>query len=240
MKNFVIILLLCYITGLHAQVHESTRLALMQGVWDCSTNDEASIFKIIKDKNCLEFTYKPSDDLDFTLFDMIIGFQSLVTEYNEIQVINIDSLKENGLYYTEIIDKKDIGQDGKINKTFCIIPSYYECDGKILSINGGKLFEYEKIPKLPNNAIKNLYYRGIHDIRDYIKDYLGIKVVEIASPQSTVYSEPNKPTATQLTKGDVVIVLEEKGNWVKVDYGGSNPGWVKKEDTQKRADKNNL
>ena len=232
MKNLVIILLLCYITGLNAQVHEGTRLALMQGVWDCSTNDEVSIFKIVKDKNCLEFTYQPSGNLDFTLFDMMIGFQSSVTKYSEIQVINIDSLKENGLYYTEIIDKKDIGQDGTIDKAFCIIPSYYECDGSVLSINGGKVFDYEKIPKLPNKALKKLYYRGKKDNRNYIKDYLNIKVAEISTSKSTVYSEPDKPKAILLSKGDVVTVLEEKGVWLKVDYGADTLGWLKKEDTK--------
>lgn len=232
MKNLVIILLLCYITGLHAQVHEGTRLALMQGIWECSTNDETSIFKIVKGKNCLEFTYEPSDKLDFTLFDMMIGFQNLATKYNEIQVINIDSLKENGLHYTEVINKKYIGQDGTIDKAFCIIPSYYECDGSILSINGGKLFEYEKISKLPNNALKKLYYRGRQDKRDYTKDYLGIKVSEISASKSIIYSEPGKPTNTQLGKGDIVTVLEEKGNWLKVDYGTETAGWVKKEDAK--------
>ncbi|QKG79685.1 hypothetical protein [Tenuifilum thalassicum] len=106
MKNIVIILLLCNITGLHALVYEGTRLSLMQGIWHCYINDEKSIFKIVKDKNCLEFTYEPSDSLDFTLFDMMIGFQNLVTEENELISFNIDSLKEEGLHYTEIIDKK--------------------------------------------------------------------------------------------------------------------------------------
>jgi len=230
MKNFVIILLIGCITGLHAQVHEGTRLALMQGVWECSTNDETNIFKIVKGKNCLEFTYEPSNNLDFTLFDMIIGFQSLTTKYDEIQVINIDSLKENGLYYTEIIDKKDIGQDGTINKAFCIIPSYYECDGSILSINGGKLFEYEKIPKLPNSALKKLYNRGKKDNRNYIKDYMYIKVAEINATKSIVYSKPGKSTNIQLIKGDVVIVLEEEGEWIKIEYGEEyEQGYIKKE-----------
>ena len=99
-----------------------------------------------------------------------------------------------------------------------------------MSINGGKLFEYEKIPKLTNKALKKLYHRGKKDNRNYIKDYLGIKVAEIATAKSIVYSLPDKPTVTRLSKGDVVTVLEEKGSWLKVDYGADTPGWIKKED----------
>lgn len=230
MKNLVIILLLCCITRLHAQVHEGTRLALMQGVWNCFTNDETSNFKIVKGKDCLDFAYEPSDKLDFTLFEMMIGFQNIVTEYNDIELINIDSLKENGLYYTEIIDKKDIRLDGTIDKAFCNIPSYYECDGSVLSINGGKLFEYRKISKLPYEALKKLYYRGGIDNRDYLKEYLDLNVSEIKKDNSKLYDEKRQKVVKKLKKGDIVIILQEEGKWLKVEYGEEyTKGWIKKE-----------
>jgi hypothetical protein len=230
MKKFIIISLLCCITKLHAQVQVNTRLALMQGIWEWITNDDTnSVFKVVNGNKCLEFAFeKVSNDLEFPLFEMIIGFQNTATFDNEIWHINIDSLKEDGLYYTEVINKKYIERNGMINKAYCVIPSYYECDGNILSINGGKLFEYEKIKKLSNNSLKKLYNRGKLDKRDYIKDYLNIKVMEITAFNGIIYSEPNKPTNIQLSKGDIVTVLEEKGKWLKVDYGTDQPGWIKR------------
>ena len=232
MKKIIIMLLLCNVTKLYTQAQSDTKLTLMQGIWECTLNDETNnTFKIVKGRNCLEFSFSnESEDLEFSLFDMIIGFQNVVSKYNDIQLINVDSLKENGLYYTEIIDRKDIENDGTIDKAFCVIPSYYECDGKNLSINGGKLFEYEKIFKLPKKALEKLYYRGKHDKRDYIKDYLDIKVAKINSDKSIVYSNPNIIKIIELNKDDIITVLEEKENWLKIEYGADNLGWINKND----------
>lgn len=234
MKKCIVILLLCFVTNLFAQKQTLTKLALMQGIWDYTMSTEISkSFKVVKGKTCLEFSFTTdSNDLEFTLLEMFIGFQSSITKYDETKFIQIDSLKENGLYYTEVVNKKYIEQDGLVDKAFCMIPSYYQCDGEMLSINGGKLFEYERVPKLPINALEKLHYRGKRDKRNYIGDYLNIKVIEIIKDEVKVYSKPDNSTIAQLSKGDIATVLEEDGTWLKVDYGAENPGWVKRSDTQ--------
>jgi len=210
---------------------KKTKLELMQGIWENIMNsDSEKAYTIIKGMNSLYFVFNStSNKLNFPLGESIEGFQSI--DSGNIDSININSLKDDGMYYT-IVDKKYIHANGWIRRPDYLTPTYFECDGELMSINGGQLVEYEKISKLPIDALKKLYYRGKRDNRDYIKDYLGIIVSEIRVTRSRVYSEPNKPTITQLTKGDVVTILEKKGNWLKVDYGEDNRGWVKKEDVK--------
>jgi hypothetical protein len=231
MRKYIIVLFFCPIIG---SVAQAPKLKLMQGIWNYTMNtDTSKYYKVVNGKNCLDFSYtSDNNDLEFTLFEMVIGFQSLATKYDETEFIHIDSLKENGLYYTEIINKSYITSEGIIDKTFCIIASYFECDGEILSINGGKLFEFEKVDELPFEALSKLYKRGRLDGRDYIKDYLNIKVQSIKPVKCVIYSEPNKPTKVRLNRDDVVVVIEETGKWLKVKYGEDDIGWIKKEDAR--------
>lgn len=229
MKKNIIVLLLCFTTESFTQA--PSKLKLLQGIWDYTMNSDTSkSYKVVSGKKCLEFGYIKSDnDLDFTLFEMIIGFQSFATKYDETEFIHIDSLKENGLYFTEIVDTDEIGQDGFGNKAFCMIASYYECDGELLSINGGKLFEYGKVPKLPNEAIKKLYNRGKHDNRNYIKDYIGIDVKEIKDAKTTIYSKPETSTKIRLLKGDLVTIVMQEGEWCKIEFEKNeivHEGWI--------------
>ena len=110
-----------------------------------------------------------------------------------------------------------------------MIASYYECDGELLSINGGKLFEYGKVPKLPNEAIKKLYNRGKHDNRNYIKDYIGIDVKEIKDAKTTIYSKPETSTKIRLLKGDLVTIVMQEGEWCKIEFEKNeivHEGWI--------------
>lgn len=232
MKKIAVILLFHVAVYCEAQENSNTRLALMQGFWQCSQFERGSIFKIVKDKNCLEFTYVSPEQVDSPLFDMMIGFQNSVTKYDSIEEINIDSLSENGLYYTEIMDKSDIRQDRTILKAFCIIPSYFECDGQLMSFNGAKVFDYEKISELPFDAIKYLHERGRLDKKNYIKEYLSLNVSAITPQKSKIYYSPNKKIKSLLKKDDVVIVIEGSGKWLKVRYDEGNVGWIKKDDVQ--------
>lgn len=229
MKTALISLLLFSFISLQGQVKKNTRLSLMQGIWLSNSSRDSSItnFKIVKEKNCIEF-YESPDSIT-ALFNMMIGFQSIAGSTAEIESIQIDSLKENGPYYTEVVDKKHIENDGSVNTAYCVIASYYECDGQHLAINGNSaLYEFDKIAQLPYSAIKKLQRKGKKDGQNYIKEYLGIEVKEINNSNSTVYSSPGKKTDVRLSPGDVVIVLEENGNWLKVDYGQDKPGWINK------------
>ncbi|MEO6903285.1 MAG: hypothetical protein ABI315_09035, partial [Bacteroidia bacterium] len=67
---------------------------------------------------------------------------------------------------------------------------------------------------------------------NYIKEFLDLNVKEITTPISIIYSVPEQVTANRLKKGDVVNILEEKADWIKVDYGAEEPAWIKKVDVQ--------
>jgi hypothetical protein len=231
MKKYVIVFIFFFSTKLFAQA--PSQLELLQGIWNYTMSpDTAGSFKLVSKKRCLDFTYSSNknSDSEVTLIEMIVGFQSVVNWSDKTGVIYVDSLKENGLFFTEIVDMEQIEQGGLIDKAFCMIASYYECDGNILSINGGKLFEYEKILTLPFDAIQNLHRRGKTDKRNYIKDYLNLKVLTIRNAKCKVYSNPNEQTKLQLNKDDIVVVIDGQGNWLKVQYDESGVGWIRKGD----------
>lgn len=226
----IVFILCCIIQETYGQYRKQAKLSLMQGIWENTMNrDSEKAFTIINGKYSINFVFSNDpNELDFPLGESLEGFQDFDSGNNDS--ININALKEDGLFYT-VVNKKYVNAQGWVHRPDYLTPKYFECDGNIMSINGGELVEYEKMPKLPIEALKKLYYRGKQDNHDYIKDYLDIKVSEIGVPQSTVYTEHNKPTATRLSKGDIVTVLEEKGDWIKVDYGADTSGWIKKEDT---------
>lgn len=105
-----------------------------------------------------------------------------------------------------ILNKRYVNDEGFVERPNFLIPSYYECDGDVLSINGGKLFEFEKIEALPFDALKKLYHKGRLNNRDYLKDYLNLKAASIKTLRCVIYSSQKKQTAKRLNKGDMVIV----------------------------------
>jgi hypothetical protein len=112
-----------------------------------------------------------------------------------------------------------------------MIASYYECDGELLSINGGKLFEYGKVMKLPSESIKKLYERGKRDNRNYIKDYIGIDIKEIKDARVIVYSKPGTASKVKLLKGELVTIVMRSGEWYKIEFEKNEiafEGWIMK------------
>jgi hypothetical protein len=230
--NLIVILLLYCTTVTNGQVN--TNLTLIQGIWQYSFPTEpGSIFKIVKDKKCLEFIYAPnSGESNHVLFRMIVGFQDSVNSSYEHEEIDTNSFRADGLYYTEIISEEDITADGLVEKPNFIVPSYFECDGQLLSMSGRGILDYDKIAELPHEVVEYLYYRGSRDKQDYLRDYLNLKVIAIKPLKCTLYSKPDKTTDVQLTRGDVVIVTEEAGKWLKVKYSESGIGWINKDDVR--------
>ena len=222
MKKIFVILLLSYFSKSNAQISEHTNLVLMQGIWSCyQYNTEGEIesitYKIVKGRNCLDLYYEYSNTLYISLSDMLIGFQDSIPPYNNsIEEFNISILKENGTYYTEVLDKKEIDEDGIVPSSACFVASNYTCDGAYLTIAGAKPFDYQKTSELSSAAVKILYNEGKKRNHDYIKEYLDIKVSEIKTASSILYSEDKKPTKIVLKQGEVVIIKEEKGDWIKI------------------------
>jgi hypothetical protein len=228
MKKSLVIFLFCFSVYTYGQ---SSRLFLMQGNWRGFGNEDATIFKIVKANKCLEFAFPPKSDEVDAVFELIIGFQNYITSssYDSLY-LKIDSLRSNGLYYTEILNKSYISEHGVVERPNFLIPSYYECEGNMLSINDGRLFEFEKIEVLPLKVIRKLYHKGKLNKRDYLKDYLDVKATSIKTLRCVIYSNPNKQTARRLNKDDIVIVTDEAGKWLKIKYGESEIGWIKRAD----------
>lgn len=204
----------------------------MQGIWECLPDTVSYSFRIIKANKCLSFRYFPeSPNNDFRVFETTVGFQnqsdSTIDADEDAQEIFVDSIKADGLYFTEIIDGEHISEDGLIAKPYFFVPYYFHCDEEMMSICGGKLFDYERIPKLSFNVIALLYDRGKKDNRDYINEYLGIKVVELLK-NCSAYEKPEKGMSLQLKQGAILVIVEYMGKWVKVEQGVDNFIWIDK------------
>jgi hypothetical protein len=228
--NTILLIIFSHLVS-EAQVNKSSNLDLIQGIWENTMNsDTLNSYKIIKGINSLGISFtRDSNKFVFYFLESLEGFQNYRSD--EADSISVSSLNKNGKYFTTIINKKNI-KNKWVKMLYCIVPDYFECNGENMSINGGQLVEFSKIDRLPNSALKLLYYRGKQDKKDYIKEYLDIKVVEIISQKATIFSAPEMPTSLQLIRYDVVVVIEEKGKWLKVDYGTNNLGWIKREDIE--------
>lgn len=231
-RIFLLLMSIFLINQIQAQDKIQSKLSLIQGIWEnIMNNDNEKSFVITKGMNSLNFTYM--DDLkklDFPLGETIKGFQDRISGSDSI---NVKSLKEDGKYYT-VIFKEDIRNKGWVHSSDFITPEDFECDGQNMSINGGQLVEYAKIDRLPNLALKMLLGRGKLDKRNYLKEYLGVDVREVKVAKSIINSNPGILTKMYLLKGDVLTILEEKGDWIKIEFEGKKlvQGWVKKLDVE--------
>jgi hypothetical protein len=217
-----------FLLDIEAQEKQINKLELIQGVWENTLNSDSDhSYKIIKGMNSLGFSYNSPSELGFYLIESIEGFQN--KKYSDFDSINVNSFDKNGTNFTTIINKKFI-KSGWVKKKYCIVPEYFECDGQNMSINGGQLIEFAKIDRLPNLALKMLLDRGKLDKRNYLKEYLGVDVREVKVAKSIINSNPGMPTKMYLLKGDVLTILEEKGEWIKIEFEGKKlvQGWVKK------------
>jgi hypothetical protein len=221
----LLIVSLCLSHDITGQSKQKSKLELMQGFWQNTRNSELEkAFTVIKGNRSLNFVYDNSIMLDFPLNESIEGFQDFSA--GDIDSINTLTISDEGLHYT-IVDKRDITANGWAHDY--LTPSYFECDGELMSINGGQLVEYGKIDQLPFGALMKLYKRGKIDRRGYIKEYLDLNVLPIKA-NCNVYSTPNGQTKLQLNKDDMIIVIEDRGDWLKVQYNDSGIGWIRKGD----------
>lgn len=206
----------------------------MQGIWENIMNsDTEKAFTLIKGRESFNFVFSiDQKKLNFPIGESIEGFQN--DDSGNKDSLNVKILRDSGLYYT-ILDRNYINKDGWIHRPDYLTPEYFECDGQNMSINGGQLVEYAKIDHLPGLALKMLYNRGKSDNRNYIKEYLDIDVSVVKASKSVIYSNPGMgATKMYLLKGDVLTVIGEKGEWLKIEYRGKKlvQGWVKKQELE--------
>jgi hypothetical protein len=233
MKNIIIALsilsLLC--SELTDTQSIKNKLDSIQGIWKSNESEKSEeSFTIIKGMNALSITYTDdSEELDFPLSESIQGFQN--ESYEDIDSIHVNTLKADGAYFTSAF-RENVKKSGWVEKPYFTIPSYFEVDDNTMSIGGGQLAEFSKITSLPPFTLKQLYKRGKLDKRNYLKDYLGLIFKEVVSPKCTIYQSPGIATKMYIIKGDLVSILEQQGNWVKIEYQGKKKvqGWLKKSD----------
>ena len=53
-------------------------------------------------------------------------------------------------------------------------------------------------------------------------------LTEIDSKKLSVYNEPNDSKKQTLKKGDIIIILEQSNDWIKINYGDEKDGWIKR------------
>lgn len=222
---------LFFTLGIGYVAFSQTKLEQLQGIWEniMSNPNGEMLIKIVKNNNVLSIAHQGEDYIDFYLDESIDGFVNV----DSFDIITLDSLKENGLYYISV-SKRNV-KSKKIHKEDCILGwnLYFE-EGNLI-IEGGKLAEYSHLDRLPSLTMRLLYKRGKKDNRNYLKEYLNTDFKEVITTKSIIYSEPDLPTKMYLIKSDVVTVLEEKEGWLKIEYEGKKAvtGWIKKEDTSK-------
>lgn len=224
-----LVLFIICLTG-RTQTIDRRKLELIQGIWAGIMNSESErLYKITKGNKSLGVSYTINSSIsDFYINESIEGFQNY--NHGEIDSINIKWLSQGGKYYTLIIDEDRIDQQGWVSIDYCQIPSYFECDGELMSINGGQLVEYGKRQDLPFEALDKIYRRGKLDRRDYLYEYLDLRTASIRSSNCILYSEPRRRTSQVLSDDQVVVIIDEVNQWLKVMYADRAFGWIKKED----------
>jgi len=229
-KTILLFALLIVCLTVKSQNSEQHKVELMQGIWEGIMNSDAeSLYKIVKGNKSLGIVFTTASQAsDFYLNESIEGFQNY--RRDETDSINVKWLAKGGKYYTTIIYEDQIDKNGWVSIDYCIVANYFKCDGEFMSINGGHLSEFDKIPALPFNAMVMLYKRGKLDKKDYIKEYIEADASEIRTAKSKVYASPDKQSNVQLKKGDIVIVIEKTGKWLKIKYSEEGMGWIKSDD----------
>jgi hypothetical protein len=227
MKNFLFILCIFLITNVLAQSINLNN-KLFQNI------QEPSIFTYYSGKFIHTlWIYKDIQTKGIGITASYYGF------YNSCDLPSLDSLKQSGTYYFEV-NSTDFDKE----KTKLKIP-YNSCGelhiftvGKdtmmnIYYSNSQQYVTYKKIKTLPEKVTIYLKSKGIQipvSIKKHIK-----------SSKAIIYSQPDIPTKMYLIKGDVVEILEEKGDWLRINYypekdgketGKTIEGWIRKTDME--------
>jgi hypothetical protein len=148
--------------------------------------------------------------------------------YGDCDLPSIDSLKDNGLYYFDVIPLYfEVEDDRKVYvESACREISFFtekqDTFMNLYSSSRQQYVTYKKLDSLPPKLQRYLMSKGY---------YLGSPHKEILSEKTGIYSSPGIPTRMYLIKGDVVTVLEEKNGWLRIEYEGKRvvTGWIKKQ-----------
>lgn len=240
MKYFTLISLFLLLNRLafsQNSLEFANRYHCLQGIWQGERQtkepftDITEEFLIFKDGKLLRLYTK---NLEYSIFKYY--FQSIGKTPDKIN-INLDSTisadvldvkaKEidfNNFFYAQISEEN-------LQKNLIRYSIW-----QFLSCNAAELYyfydEYKRLDTLPNKAMKQLVALSKKDNRDYLKEFLGLKVAKVIKSKAVIYSLPEKATKMYLVKEDYIEIIEQRNNWIKIKYYGGKTivGWVKAED----------
>jgi hypothetical protein len=209
---------------------QTTSLECMQGVWKIYRDDELLTFSIKKSHNSLTITYSPNGKY-LSISEIIFGF--LDFNPNDSGKVYYNDLKQEGLFYVELF-KGDMEADSIFKSQYFLTPDFEGCDDEGLYIQARNMIEYNRLERLPSQAMRYLFEEGEKKGYDYISAYLNIKVSQVINSKCTIYSSPGTITQMFLVQGDVPTILEEKEEWLKIEFLGKKlvTGWIKKDDVK--------
>ena len=188
-------------------------------------------FKLSKSDNYYFSNYYFLSDLTFNTFPENISNSELATFFN-------DSKNKKYLHDDCILDfSKEI-----------IIANVVHATIENESIADAHLYQYQFYDKdtfsqygfgwTPGQPQIGYLYRLAtnvpREVMIEIQNVNKIKFKTLTQKQGVIFSVPNKKTNMYLLKGDIVEVLEEKNQWLKIRYYGGKTieGWIKKTDVE--------
>ena len=164
-----------------SQTLNNSNLKCLEGIWSNNSNNSNNVFsyKIINGNRMLSFGYENGDSsLNFPLLTHIIGFQSKTDD--ELDSLDKTQLVSFGLHYTEITEK-EYKKKGNWTKNY-FIPLKFGCENNEMTLLSGKLAEFSRLNKIPNESLALLNARGKKDKRNYLSEFLKISLKNIKSP----------------------------------------------------------
>jgi hypothetical protein len=235
-KNAVLVILLTFNILVIGQTKEQKmhNVNQIQGIWQLYFN----------------YTYpNPGDDASYNSFHIFMGRKFLSVDLNENIYdklsVTVSSCGFANTYFRDsICAMRHLNDTGKVFVQLDENAELKDCRINIASIfeltpkSYLNLFsdECNYLEKAPKKVLEVLYKRGKRDKRDYIKEFLDLKVCSIQAEKSFIYDSTLHKTKMYLVNDDIITVTGEQNGFVKMEYetakGDTIKGWIKKEDTK--------
>ncbi|MCU0394099.1 MAG: hypothetical protein MUE81_23570 [Thermoflexibacter sp.] len=200
----------------------------LYGIWkgeiSSSPNSTQTYYDIIKQPNLLSITTDKGRIV--AIGENLVGFVS-----QKKDTLSINSFNQNGTIFSICI-RED-------SALLCNYPSFNWIDSSYF-YNGTDVFDYIKVQSLPMDLRLQLFRLSKPKNRNYLYDFLRLDYRFIKS-KSRIYKSPNHSTKMYLVKEDIIEVIENKADWLKIKYypekngawtGKTIEGWIKKSDVE--------
>lgn len=212
-------------------------VANLQGIW-ISEYENIKQIKIFKSNTYFELYYMGKSNTVDATTTIPFGYFGFSTSGAEPK--KISELKQEGTFirfYSSLNQEYDnkgnlLGPD-----LSCPITINEDFDGekepKVMYLYfRGTPDGYGKVTKVPDHVLL-LLKKNKADWRKY-SNFVEMKQKPISSKKAIIYSLPNIATKMYLLKNDTIEVLEQKNDWVRMNFYGKKliSGWIKKADVK--------